>query len=120
MADALDRDLRCDRLAFDDLGWRGLWAYVTTAPPGTAIHYHRSQGWQIGDKIAAENLYSLRELVWRYTALHFQGGKNIPFPERISYPGAATSDQEQAAVSWETATVDELVSPEVRALLQGA
>lgn len=120
LADALDRDLRSDRLTFDELGWRGLWAYITAAPPGTAIHYHRSEGWQIGDKIAAENLYSLRDLTWHFKARNFQEGGKQPFPQRIPYPGMATTEHEEAAASWETVTIDELVSPEVRALLQGA
>jgi hypothetical protein len=120
LADALDRDLRSDRLTFDELGWRGLWAYITAAPPGTAIHYARTEGWTLGDKIAAEQLYEQRKLGWRYTAIHFKGGKDHPFPEPIPYPGAGKTDEAKNAQSWETATVDELVSPEVRALLQGA
>jgi len=119
LADALDRDLRTDRLDFDELGWRGLWAYVTKAPLGTAIFQERSQGWQLGDKINAEILFDLRKLLWRYTAVHFEGGREWPFPEQIPYPGSVRSDAAQAAKNWEEVTTEELVSPEVRALLRG-
>lgn len=102
-----------DRLALDDLGWRDLWAYITAAPPGTALHYAQSEGWGIGDRIGAEQLYALRELVWRYTALHFKGGKDRPFPEPIPYPGAAKPAKPGLVLG----TVDEMVSPQVRKLL---
>lgn len=104
----------------DELGWRGLWSYITAAPPGTALHYIQSEGWTLGDKIAAEHLTATRQLFHRYTARNFQGGADIPFPERIEYPGAVKTDEEAAALSWETATIDDLVSPEVRELLTGA
>ncbi len=119
LADALARDLRTDQLTLDDLGWRDLWAYITKAPPGTAIHYERSEGWALGDKITAELLYDVRQLLWRYTALHFEGGKDANFPEPIAYPGAAMTDQAKVAKNWSTVTVDEMVSPEVRKLLRG-
>lgn len=115
LADPLDRDLLVDRLDFDELGWRGLWAYITCAPPGTALFHARTQGWSLGDKLSAEQLYETRKLLWRYTALHFEGGKDQPFPEHIDYPGAAITDKQKMALSWQTATVDQLISPEVRA-----
>jgi hypothetical protein len=73
----------------------------------------------LGDKIAAEHLYTLQELVWRYTAVHFRDGAEMPFPQRIPYPGAPTRADVEMKRGWETATIDDLVSPEVRALLQG-
>lgn len=115
LADALDRDLRSDQLDFDDLGWRGLWAYITTAPPGTAIFHARIEGWELGDKIAAHQLLATQELVWRYTAMHFERGADQPFPQLISYPGSEGSEAPQEKPK----TLEELVSPEVRALLQG-
>jgi hypothetical protein len=119
LADAIRRDLLTDQLDFDDLGWRGLWAYITTAPPGTAIHHARSKGWVVGDKLAAETLTDLRTLLHRYVSVHFEGGADLPFPEPIDYPGrGATTDE--AAKTWETVTIDELISPEVRALMEGA
>lgn len=99
----------------NELDWRGLWAYITKAPPGTAIHYQLSEGWTIGDKIAAENLYEQRKLGWRFTAVHFEGGKDVPVPQPIDYPGAVKTEQAATAQSWESATLDELISPEVRA-----
>lgn len=120
LADALDRDLRTDRLAFGDLDWRGLWAYVTAAPPGTALHYARSQGWALGDKLAAEQLHALRNLHWHYRARNFVGGADAPFPEPVDYPGRAEAPKPDPASSWATASVDDIVSPQVRALLMGA
>ena len=117
LADAIHRDLLTDRLNFDDLGWRGLWAYITAAPPGTAIHYAVSEGWSLEAKIAAEQLHAQRTLGWRFGAIHFQGGTDVPFPEPIAYPGAAKSTEAVTAKSWETASLDQLITPEVRALL---
>lgn len=118
LADAITRDLLTDRLAFDDLGWRGLWAYVTAAPPGTAIYHARNEGWSIGDHLAAESLHELRKLGWRYTAIHFQRGKDQPFPERIPRPGVEAPEP-YAGPTWETVTFEELISPEVLELLRG-
>ena len=119
MADALHRDLLTDRLTFDELGWRGLWAYITKAPPGTAIYQHRTEGWALSDKLSAELLDDMRELLWRYGAVHFQDyAKTTQFPIRIDYPGAPKGPQVIDAKSWESVTLDEMVSPEVRALLQ--
>lgn len=115
LADAIDRDLISDGKDFDDLGWRGLWAYITTAPPGTAIHYVQSKGWAVGDKIAAETLNDLRDLLWRYVAVHFKDGVDVPRPEPIDYPGRAATT---GAQGWETATLEDLMTPEVRALLK--
>lgn len=117
LADALDRDLRTDQLTFDELGWRGLWAYITKAQPGTAIFHDRTKGFNPGDELTLEVFNEIRELHWRYTALHFQNGKNLPFPQRITRQ-LLTSPPPVPAETWETVTIDELVSPEVRALLQ--
>lgn len=117
LADALHRDLLRDRLTIKDLGWRGLWAYITTAPPGTALHYARSEGWTIGDKIAAEQLYEQRQQAWRYTAVNFTDGAKEPIPEPIPYPGAKHTERVEAGDVWEAALANS--SPEVRALLQG-
>lgn len=116
LADALHRDLTADRLALDDLNWRDLWAYVTAAPPGTAIHHHRNKGWVVTDHIAAEQLSELRELVWRYTAIHFENGAKLPFPERVTHPG---EDANEAAET-EPAEITDLIAPEVIAMLKGA
>lgn len=95
-----------------------MWAYITTAPPNTAIHHQRAEGWKISDKIAAEILYGVRELLWRYTAVHFVGGTEADIPEPIQYPGRDPGPT--PGKSWETVTLDEMVSPEVRAFLKGA
>ena len=118
LADALDRDLRCDGIDFDSLGWRGLWAYIVAAPPGTAIYHARNEGWTIADHIAAEQLYELRKLAWRYTAIHFKRGKDEPFPDRIPRPGVPAPEKYDGP-TWETATIEDIVSPEVLELLRG-
>lgn len=118
LADALHRDLTSDRLSFDDLGWRGLWAYITKAPPGTAIHHLRSEGWGTGLDLELEQINELRELNWRYTAVHFKGGSDKPIPQRITRESLTAETSSAATVTWESVTVEELVSPEVRALLQ--
>lgn len=94
-------------------------AYITAAPPGTAIFYARHEGWTLGDHIAAEQLDVERKLYWRYGAVHFKDGDQLPFPESIPRPGV-----EPEAVydgpTWETATLEDLASPEVIAMLKGA
>lgn len=116
LADPLHRDLTTDRLTLDDLNWRDLWAYVTAAPPRTALHHARNEGWTVGDHIAAEQLSELRELLWRYTAIHFKDGNTIPFPARVPHPGDTPAE---AGPTWETVTLDQMVPPEVRELLKG-
>lgn len=118
MAEALDRDLRSDRLTFDELGWRGLWAYVTAAPPGTAIHHARCESWGIPEHLAAELLFEIRKLNWRYGAIHFEGGSEIPYPEQIARPGVEPTEPYDGP-TWETATLEDLASPQVIAMLKG-
>ncbi|MGB3481142.1 MAG: hypothetical protein WBB07_02865 [Mycobacterium sp.] len=48
--------------------------------------------------------------------MHFEGGKNVSFPERLTF---VDESEPEPAVTWESATVDDLISPEVRALLEG-
>lgn len=116
LADAVTRDLLADRLDFDDLGWRGLWAYVTAAPPGTAIHYARHDGWTVADHMSAELLSDVRELLWRYTCIHFEGGKDLPFPQRIPHPGVQAP---APVLTWDDIdSIEDLISPEVRELLK--
>lgn len=119
LADAIHRDLITDRLAFDELGWRGLWAYVTKAPPGTAIFHERLEGWTVADRLAVEyaasQLDDVRELLWRYTAVHFERGKDMPFPRPVPRPWLNESVPEPP----KALTLEEAIPPEVRALLQG-
>lgn len=117
LADAIERDLFNAGRTLDELGWRGLWAYITKAPPGTAIHYDLTEGRSLSEEFTMETLNEVRELNWRYTAIHFKGGKDEPFPRRITRE-LLTADAPQVPKTWETVTLDELVSPEVRALLQ--
>ena len=123
MADAVTRDLITDRLTLDNLldnfGIRGLWAYVTTAPRGTAIHDARCEGgWYPADHIAAESLYEHRKLNWRYGAVHFEGGADVPYPEPTPRPGVETPEP-YSGPTWDTATIEDLASPQVLAMLKG-
>lgn len=118
LADALRRDLLSDRLSFDELGWRGLWAYVTTAPPGTALYHARSGGWTVGDYLAAEKLDVFREILWRYIAIHFEGGTEAPFPDRVPRPGDVVVE---AGPTWDAVdNVTDLMSPKVLEMMRGA
>lgn len=118
LADAITRDLITDHIELDSLGWQGLWAYITAAPPGTAIYHARFKGVVLSDHITAEQLYETRKLNWRYGAVHFEGGSDVPYPERIYLPGVEPPE-EYAGPTWETATIEDLASPEVLALLRG-
>lgn len=74
----------------------------------------------MGDKLGAETFDDIRELLWRYGAVHFEDyAKTKPFPTRIDYPGSPKAPEVIEAKSWESVTLEEMVSPEVRALLQG-
>lgn len=94
-------------------------AYISAAQPGTAIFHARSEAWGIAEHLAAETLFELRKLGWRYGAVHFVDGDKVPYPERIDRPGIEKPETYDGP-TWETATVDELISPEVRALMRGA
>lgn len=117
LADAIHRDLIADRLTFDELGWRGLWAYVIKAPPRTAIYEERSRGLTTSDDIALEQLNVLREVNWRYTRVHFEGGDKTPFPQSITRESLFGDGEPQKPA--EPITLEELIPPHVRALLQG-
>lgn len=121
LADALERDLLADQIPFDSLGWRGLWCYITKAPSHTAVFQERNEGWTFDNHLAAEMLYELRKLGWRYTAIHFERGKLVPFPEPIWRPGVQPPPKtEYTAEDWsQVDSVEDLVPPEVRELLKG-
>lgn len=121
MAEALTRDLLSDGLAFDSLGWYGLWCYITQAPPQTALHAAQNDGWDFTHHILAEVLYEARKLGWRYTAVHFKGGSTVAFPEPIYRPGVEPPEKtEYTAADWaEVESIEDLIPPEVRELLRG-
>ncbi len=111
------RDLLRDRLTLAELTARDLWAYITTAPPGTAIHHALNEGWELADHLAAEELFELQQIRWAYRAANFEGGKDDPFPRRISRPGVELPPE---PVDLNTLTVDQIVPPELVALLEGS
>jgi hypothetical protein len=116
LAGPLNRDLICDGLEFDQLGVAGLWDYIEHAPPGTAIHHTQNHGWAPDTHLLAELLSDFRELLWRYRAIHFVGGKDVPYPDRIPRPEA---EPDEPAVTWATVELDDMMSPQVRAMMQG-
>lgn len=113
---AVTRDLTRDQLDIDTLTVDQLWAYVKSAPPGTAIYHAQFEGWTVGDHLAAEQLFELRKLGWRYSAVNFEGGIDVPYPTRIPRPGVEELDQ-QPTETWETVELEDMISPEVIALL---
>jgi hypothetical protein len=120
LADAIARDLFSDRREFDELGWRGLWAYVTAAQPGTAIYHKRFEGWTLGDHLAAEQLNVQRRLYWRYGAVHFEGGAEQPFPDPIPRPGDDVEPVDTGP-TWDNVTaIEDVFSPQVLTILKGA
>lgn len=120
LADALDRDLRRDRLDFDSLGWRGLWCYITQATPETAVYLCQNENWKFEHHLQAEMLYEFRKLNWRYAAINFKNGSKLPFPEPIARPGVEPPVKtEFTASDWESVTdIEELIPPEIRELLR--
>ncbi|MCC9182565.1 hypothetical protein [Mycolicibacterium mageritense] len=74
----------------------------------------------LGDQIAAEQLYEQRKLGWRYTALHYEGGSDLPFPERIVLPGMEDEVSGSDEPTWaDVEDVSDLMSPKVLALMKG-
>lgn len=69
-------------------------------------------------QLGAELLNEFSELLWRYTAVHFKDGKELPFPERKTLRELIHGVEEVEPVDWEPA-IDTLTSPEFRAMLQG-
>lgn len=105
----------CDRLTWHDFDWRDLWAYVTKAPPGTALHEAMRDGWGVGETIAAEQLYELQILRWMEQARHFEGGADIEFPTRLPRPGV--SAEPTPAQRLDDMTLDEIIPPDLMSWL---
>lgn len=82
--------------------------------PNTAVFQVRHQGFTIGDDLNLEVLNELREVNWRYTAMHFEGGSKVPFPERVTR-SALLGEPEAAEAE---VTLEELIPEHVRALLR--
>lgn len=119
LADAITRDLISDRLNFSDIQPSDMRAYIESAQPGTAIFHAQNEAWGLPEHILAELLFEIRKLNWRYSAVHFENGTNVPYPERITRPGVEEPAQ-YTGPTWETATAEELIPPEVRELMRGA
>lgn len=113
---AVTRDLTRDQLDLDTIGLDKLWAYIHAAHPGTAIYHAQNDGWTVAEHLAAEQLYELRKIGWRYAAINFKDAINIPFPKPITRPGVEVVDHDSAE-TWATVSLEEMVSPEVIALL---
>ena len=113
---AVTRDLTRDQLDIDTLTVDQLWAYVKSAPPGTAIYHVQYDGWTVGDHLAAMQLHELRKIEWRYAAINFERAKELPFPTPIPRPGVEQPDPEPTE-TWETVSLEDMISPEVIALL---
>lgn len=96
-----------------------MWAYVTAAPPGTAIHHARSEGMSIEAQLGAEVLNELSELHWRYNAVHFEGGSKIAFPERLSLRELIYGREPVEEIDYDAHIANTEVDPRVRAMLQG-
>ncbi len=120
LANAIDRDLLADGLRFDDLGWRGLWCYITEAPPNSAISRRMNDDWTFDHHLLAEMLYELRKLHWRYTAIHFKDGTKVAFPTPIARPGVEPPVKTQyTKEDWDSVeSAEDLIPEHVRELMK--
>ncbi|MGH3956951.1 MAG: hypothetical protein ACRDTI_23240 [Mycobacterium sp.] len=72
----------------------------------------------VGDQIAAEQLNEIAELLWRYTAVHFENGSKIPFPQHLSLRELIYGVEPIEEVDYD-AHIAQNQDPKVRAMLQG-
>jgi hypothetical protein len=87
------------------------------------LHHKINDGWTISEDLDAAILFELQKLGWRYTALHFERGTDVPFPEPVLRPGFELEEPEQEPGPATWADVDditELIPEHVRELLRGA
>jgi len=91
---------------------------VTAAQPGTAIHHARSGGLSLEAQVGAELLNEVCELHWRYNAVHFENGANVPLPERLSLRELIYGREPVEEIDYD-AHIAHNQDPKVRAMLQG-
>lgn len=91
----LRRDLLAMGRSFDDgrTGWADLWSLFEAAPPGSAIHYAISEGWGVGEHLAALAVDTARIQVWQGTE---NGRKGRKQPEPLPRPGVKTKNRIEA------------------------
>ena len=119
-ADALHRDLIRDQLDFDDLGWRGLWAYVKFPPAKTALREAFDGPLNEHTLGVAQIVHAVEVAVWNMRGLKSGSDDWGPSPQ-IRIPGVesepdATTDWSQLDTSTDMA---EFASPEALAILRG-
>ncbi|OFJ55253.1 hypothetical protein BEL07_03140 [Mycolicibacterium grossiae] len=91
-----------------------MWAYVTRAQPGTAINHQLTEGWNQAEHSMANVVDIVNQLLWRYNAVHFERGSEVPYPEPVWRPGDDPVEVEvKTALTWE-----EVFTPELKALLR--
>ncbi|BBZ65821.1 hypothetical protein MINS_12500 [Mycolicibacterium insubricum] len=63
-------------------------------------------------------LSEIRELLWRYTTVHFEGGSENPFPTRVPHPGIEEPEPEPGT-TWDTVeSIDDIMPNNVREMLK--
>lgn len=88
------------------------------------MHHVLNEGWTVGDHLGAEQLYELRKIGWRYTAMHFERGAAAPFPAPIERPGVQLEPDapaEPGPADWDQVdNILDLIPSHVLTLLKGA
>lgn len=116
-AGPLRRDLLCDNVDFDELGWRGLADYLEYAPPGTAIFHARTHGVTLTDQLISRLIHEVERLTYYFRRANFVG--ELEYPEMIILPGMADAAVD-GGPSWsDVKNPTDLMSPKVRALMRG-
>jgi hypothetical protein len=100
--DAVERDLLCAGLHFDDLCEKFSIAefasFVLNSPPGTAVYHQITEGWDVSERLAAHQLDVLNLLAWFKTE---DGMNNRRRPEPTWQPGHVKPEKKQKAMTIE-------------------
>jgi hypothetical protein len=68
----VERDLYAAGKCWEDIGtvrlpWHALASMVLNAPPNTSVYHQLTEGWDVGDRLAALQLDALKLLLWSKT-----------------------------------------------------
>lgn len=70
-------------------------------------------------QIGAEMLHEIAEIRWRYTAIHFEHGSTIPFPDHLSLRELIYGVEPVEEIDYDAVIANNHADQRVRAMLQG-
>lgn len=106
---AAERDLYSIPLRWEDVGtdvlpWHAFVSMMLNAPPGTAVHYQMTEGYDVAERLLALNLDAQKMLLWTKSKdAHAKPPRNRPKP--TWQPGMA--EQEPEEKEYEAMTIEQ-------------